>query len=54
MDVGVVSKEAFLRCMKEVSSVVDAGLLAWSTTEDLGLPCVAGCKISLSSTVSAS
>lgn len=38
MDVGVVGEETFLRGVEEVGSVVDAGLLAGSTTEDLGLP----------------
>lgn len=38
MDVGVVCEQTFLRCMEEVSAVVDAGLFTRSTAEDLGLP----------------
>jgi hypothetical protein len=38
VDVGVISEETFLRGMEEICAVVDRGLLAGSTAEDLGLP----------------
>jgi hypothetical protein len=38
MDVGVVGEETLLRGVKEVCSVVDAGLLGGRTAEDFGLP----------------
>jgi hypothetical protein len=38
VDVSVISEETFLRGMEEICAVVDRGLLAGSTAEDLGLP----------------
>jgi hypothetical protein len=38
VNIGVISKQTFLRGMEEVGAVVDAGLFAWGTAEDFGLP----------------
>jgi len=40
VDVGVVGKQAFLRCVVEVSAVVDARNFAGRAAEDLWFPCV--------------
>ena len=38
MDVSVIGEETLLSSVVEVSAVIDCGLLAGGTTEDLGLP----------------
>lgn len=43
VDVRVVGEKTFLRGVEEISTVVDTGLIAGSTTKDLRLPGVADC-----------
>lgn len=40
MDVGVISEQALLVGVIEVSAMVNGGLFAGSAAEDLGAPCV--------------
>lgn len=40
VDVGVVAKQALFRCMEKVCTVVDGGLLARCSAENLGAPCI--------------
>lgn len=41
VDIAIVGKQPFERCVVEISAVVNTSLLAWGTAEDFWSPCVA-------------
>ena len=41
MDTRIVGQKTLLVRMVEICAMIDGGLLTWSTTKDLGTPCIA-------------
>ena len=40
MDTRIVGQKTLLMRMEEICAVVNSGLFTWSTTKDLGTPCI--------------